>query len=128
MNTSALDRFLRYVTFDTRADEKSTTFPSTPGQLTLLRALTDELRALGVDDAVMDAHGYVMARGNGAAGSRRDRQAVVGRRKKNVAPFPNVLSHQIVPLSRVTISFATASPYPDDGSPPVGTEPSFNPL
>ena len=36
-------------------------FPSTPGQLTLLRALTEELRALGVDDAVMDAHGYVMA-------------------------------------------------------------------
>jgi len=61
MKTSALDRFLRYVTFDTRSDEKSSTFPSTPGQLTLLRALTDELHALGIADAAMDAHGYVMA-------------------------------------------------------------------
>ena len=61
MNTSALDRFLRYVTFDTRSDEKSTQFPSTPGQLTLLRALTEELRSLGIADAAMDAHGYVMA-------------------------------------------------------------------
>src|SRR5262245_12825090 len=61
MNTSALDRFLHYVTFDTRSDEKSSTFPSTPGQLTLLRALTDELHALGIADATMDAHGYVMA-------------------------------------------------------------------
>jgi tripeptide aminopeptidase len=61
MKTSALDRFLRYVRFDTRSDEKSTTFPSTPGQLTLLRTLTDELQALGISDAHMDAHGYVMA-------------------------------------------------------------------
>jgi tripeptide aminopeptidase len=61
MKTSALDRFLRYVRFDTRSDEKSTTFPSTPGQVTLLRTLTDELQALGISDAVMDAHGYVMA-------------------------------------------------------------------
>ena len=61
MNTSALSRFLRYVTFDTRSDEHSSTFPSTPGQLTLLRELVDELAALGLDDAAMDEHGYVMA-------------------------------------------------------------------
>lgn len=58
---SALDRFLRYVTFDTQAREDSTTYPSTPGQLTLLRELVAELRAMGVADAAMDAHGYVMA-------------------------------------------------------------------
>jgi tripeptide aminopeptidase len=61
MNTSALSRFLRYVTFDTRSDEHSTTFPSTPGQLVLLRELLAELEALGLDDAVMDEYGYVMA-------------------------------------------------------------------
>jgi tripeptide aminopeptidase len=61
MNTSALRRFLRYVTFDTRSDEHSTTFPSTPGQLVLLRELLAELEALGLDDAVMDEYGYVMA-------------------------------------------------------------------
>ena len=61
MNTSALSRFLRYVTFDTRSDDQSTTFPSTPGQLVLLRALIVELKALGLDDAGMDEYGYVMA-------------------------------------------------------------------
>jgi tripeptide aminopeptidase len=61
MPTTVLDRFLRYVTFDTQSSETSTTYPSTTGQLVLLRALVDELQALGVTDAAMDAHGYVMA-------------------------------------------------------------------
>ncbi len=61
MNTSALERFLRYVTIDTRSDEQSSTVPSTPGQLVLLRTLVSELLALGVADAEMDEHGYVMA-------------------------------------------------------------------
>ncbi|HEU4690586.1 MAG TPA: peptidase T [Vicinamibacterales bacterium] len=61
MNTTALERFLRYVTIDTRADEKSESYPSTPGQLTLQRMLVAELHAIGVADAVMDEHGYVMA-------------------------------------------------------------------
>ena len=61
MNTSVLDRFLRYVTFDTRSDERSATFPSTPSQLCCSRLLVEELRALGVADAAIDAHGYVMA-------------------------------------------------------------------
>ena len=58
---SVLDRFLRYVTFDTQSDERSATFPSTEKQLVLLRALVAELRALGLGDAAMDDHGYVMA-------------------------------------------------------------------
>ena len=61
MRTSALERFLRYVTVDTRSDERSSSFPSTPGQLTLLRQLADELKALGIDDVSMDEFGYVMA-------------------------------------------------------------------
>jgi tripeptide aminopeptidase len=61
MTTSVLERFLRYVRIDTRADERSRTVPSTPGQLTLLRLLRDELQALGLSDAAMDEHGYVMA-------------------------------------------------------------------
>ncbi|MGH9307950.1 MAG: peptidase T, partial [Vicinamibacterales bacterium] len=58
---SVLDRFLRYATIDTRADERSTTCPSTPGQLVLLRLLVDELRAIGLEDAAVDENGYVMA-------------------------------------------------------------------
>ena len=61
MKTSALERFLRYVTVDTQADERSHTCPSTPGQLTLLKQLVDELKAIGVRDAAIDEHGYVMA-------------------------------------------------------------------
>ena len=58
---SLLDRFCRYVRIDTQADEASTTFPSTRGQLELGRLLTQELQALGVRDAVQDEHGIVLA-------------------------------------------------------------------
>jgi tripeptide aminopeptidase len=61
MTTSALERFLRYVVVDTRSDEQSATVPSTPGQLVLLRQLVSELRAMGIVDAAVDEHGYVMA-------------------------------------------------------------------
>jgi tripeptide aminopeptidase len=59
--TPVLDRFLRYVQYDTQSDEQSTTYPSTEKQLVLLRDLAAELRALGVADAAVDEHGYVMA-------------------------------------------------------------------
>ncbi|MEP7116979.1 MAG: peptidase T [Acidobacteriota bacterium] len=58
---TVLDRFLRYVTYDTQAREDAATYPSTPGQLVLLRDLADELRAFGLADVVMDDYGYVMA-------------------------------------------------------------------
>src|SRR3954466_11804127 len=61
MKTSALRRFLEYVTYDTRSDEQSSMFPSTPGQLVLLRRLVTELRTLGLEDASIDEYGYVMA-------------------------------------------------------------------
>ena len=57
----ALERFLRYVTIDTRSDEQSTTVPTTPGQLVLQRLLVQELHELGIGDAMLDEHGYVMA-------------------------------------------------------------------
>ena len=59
--SDVLNRFLRYVRFDTQSDEKSMTFPSTDKQLVLLRALTDELHAAGIADASIDEYGYVMA-------------------------------------------------------------------
>lgn len=59
--SSAVERFLRYVTFDTQSTENSETYPSTAKQLDLLRHLVDELRAIGLSDAEIDEHGYVMA-------------------------------------------------------------------
>ncbi|HKB12247.1 MAG TPA: peptidase T [Vicinamibacterales bacterium] len=61
MTETVLDRFLRYVGCDTQSDERSTTYPSTAKQLVLLRGLADELRAVGLADAAIDQHGYVMA-------------------------------------------------------------------
>jgi tripeptide aminopeptidase len=58
---SCVERFLRYVTFDTQSTETSETYPSTAKQLDLLRLLVEELRALGLADAEIDEHGYVMA-------------------------------------------------------------------
>ena len=58
---SVLDRFLRYVKYDTQSSEASTTYPSTDTQLVLLRDLVVELRSIGLEDAVIDGHGYVTA-------------------------------------------------------------------
>lgn len=57
--TSVSERFLRYVKFDTMSDEYSDTCPSTAGQRTLGAALVEEMRAIGIQDAHMDEHGYV---------------------------------------------------------------------
>jgi tripeptide aminopeptidase len=56
-----LDRFLRYVKIDTQANEASTAYPSTPGQLTLGKMLAGELHAMGLVDVHQDEHGIVMA-------------------------------------------------------------------
>ena len=59
--SDVLERFLRYVRFDTRSDENSSTVPSTATQVTFQRQLVEELQALGLTDAAVDQHGYVMA-------------------------------------------------------------------
>lgn len=61
MKTSVVERFLKYVTYDTQSDENSETYPSTEKQLVLLRDLVGELRAIGLADASIDEHGYVFA-------------------------------------------------------------------
>jgi tripeptide aminopeptidase len=59
--SAVLDRFLRYVQYDTQSDENSTTYPSTSKQLALLKDLADELGSLGLTDTVIDQYGYVTA-------------------------------------------------------------------
>ncbi len=61
MTDTLLDRFLRYVKVDTQADERSSTYPSTPGQLELGRMLRDELLAMGYADARQTEFGIVHA-------------------------------------------------------------------
>ena len=56
-----LDRLLRYVRIDTQSDRAHAQSPSTPGQLELGRLLVEELRGIGLDDAALDANGFVTA-------------------------------------------------------------------
>lgn len=58
---TAAERFLRYVQIDTQSDPLSTTQPSSEKQKDLSRVLAEELKAMGLDDAHMDEHGYVYA-------------------------------------------------------------------
>jgi tripeptide aminopeptidase len=61
LKTSVLERFLRYVKYDTQSDENSTSYPSTAKQLVLLDQLVKELKEIGLADAARDDHGYVFA-------------------------------------------------------------------
>ena len=58
---SVIDRFLKYVSFDTSSCETSETVPSTPNQKVLGEFLVKELTDLGFENARMDAYGYVYA-------------------------------------------------------------------
>ena len=61
MGLTVTDRFLKYVTFDTKSSEETGTTPSTPGQRVFAEALVKELEALGLEDISIDEHSYVMA-------------------------------------------------------------------
>lgn len=56
---TVFNRFLRYVAFDTQSDEASESCPSTEKQKLLGQQLAAEMRAMGIEDAYMDANGYV---------------------------------------------------------------------
>ena len=58
---TCVERFLRYITFDTQSSEESTAFPSTEKQKLLAEELVRELLAMGLNDAAMDEWGYVTA-------------------------------------------------------------------
>ena len=57
--TSVIDRFLKYVSFDTQSNEDSETCPSTAKQKILGAAIVEEMLALGITDAHMDENGYI---------------------------------------------------------------------
>lgn len=58
---AALEKFLRYVSYDTTSQEDTGTFPSTASQLELARVLKGELEAMGASNVRMTEWGYVMA-------------------------------------------------------------------
>lgn len=76
--SSALKRFLHYVTIDTQSSEKSEVTPSTPGQFDLAKLLVQELKQLGLSDAAVDEHCYVTATLPGTFPEGRDDSPVIG--------------------------------------------------
>ena len=56
-----LQRFLKYVTFDTESCDDATTVPTTPGQMTFAQYLKEELQSMGLAEIVLDAKGYLYA-------------------------------------------------------------------
>mgnify|MGYP001587832940 CR=1 FL=1 len=59
--SKVVEKFLKYVSYDTKSDEESTTVPSTTGQMILATELVKELRAMGLKQVSVDDNGYVMA-------------------------------------------------------------------
>lgn len=56
-----VDRFLKYVSFDTQSCEESATTPSMPGQMLLAAALAEELKEMGMEEVALDDKCYLMA-------------------------------------------------------------------
>ena len=58
---TAIERFLKYVTFDTQSDETTGTTPSTEKQMEFAKYLKAELEDLGLKNITLDDNGYLFA-------------------------------------------------------------------
>ena len=58
---TVIDRFLKYVTFDTQSDENTNVTPSTEKQMVFARYLKEELENMGLEDISLDDNGYLFA-------------------------------------------------------------------
>lgn len=56
-----VERFLKYISFDTQSDELTGLTPSTPGQMEFALYLKSELESLGFDEVCLDDNGYLFA-------------------------------------------------------------------
>lgn len=59
---NVIDRFLKYVSFDTMSDPHSDTAPTSLKQFDLANYLVDELKSLGVEDVTLSEYGVVYAK------------------------------------------------------------------
>ncbi len=61
MQKTLLEKFYKYIHIDTQSDPESKSYPSTKKQFDLAQVLAQELKDLGLEDAHVDEHCYVMA-------------------------------------------------------------------
>ena len=90
---TVVDKFLRYVSFETTSDENSTTHPSSLKELDLSRQLVEEMKAMGIADASLDDKGYVM----GTIPSNIDRKVPVVGFIAHVDTSPDASGRDIKP-------------------------------
>ena len=57
-----LDRFLKYVAFDTQSSDRTGEHPSTAKQFALAQYLVEELKSLGVEDVILTSKCYIYAK------------------------------------------------------------------
>lgn len=72
MKDKILERFLRYVSYNTQSDPQSDTYPSTARQLLFMGDLVEEMISIGLHDVEIDAYGYVTATIPSTAGRTAD--------------------------------------------------------
>ena len=58
---TVIERFLKYVSFDTQSDDTTGVTPSTPKQMVFAKYLKTELEELGLEEITLDANGYLFA-------------------------------------------------------------------
>ena len=61
INMNLVERFLRYVSFDTQSDENSGVTPSSAKQMVFAQYLKGELETLGLEEIELDEYGYLYA-------------------------------------------------------------------
>ncbi len=56
-----VERFIKYVGYNTTSDDKTGITPSTPGQMVFAQFLVEELKTIGLTEITLDENGYLMA-------------------------------------------------------------------
>src|SRR5450830_122815 len=51
--SDVIERFLRYIKYETTSDLESSSYPSTASQLELLKVLAEELKSIGLEEVKM---------------------------------------------------------------------------
>lgn len=59
--SKVVEKFIKYIKYDTRSDQNSITVPSSLGQLELAKELVKELNDIGMKDILMEKNGYIIA-------------------------------------------------------------------
>lgn len=94
INHTVLDRFLKYVKYDTQSSETSETYPSTEKQKELCKALDEELKEIGLTEVQMDEHGYV----TGTLEANSDKQIPVIGLIAHMDTSPDVSGKDVKPV------------------------------